>query len=668
MLCIFNSSLDGFQCIGTSPNSLFAYVTNGEGVTITKGQVVYAHSGTGDRMEVRLANNTQDSTSAKTIGVVYADIPAGNSGVIIIQGLLTGLNILKPVDGFADGQSLYLGATNGSFTKDKPSAPNHLVYVATITRANAGNAGSMYVKIQNGYELDEIHDVQILNPLTGHYLYYDSTAPGLWKNSGSWQGNTIAVGKGGTGFSTYAVGDLLYANGTSSFDKLSAVAFGQVLVSAGTNTAPAWSANPSLSTLTLTSAGSLTLGTSGAGGNTGEIIFRNSSNTNTITLRTGATSAAGGYNIVFPTAAPQNGQYMQFTSAGIGSWVNGTVTGVTTMANIGATPNADGATISGSTLTLQPAGISFGGVVTAGLQTFGGAKTFSSAVTISTASNQLILSSGINQLTINSGTSAAARIYTVPDVGTGSTFVMNSGDQSIGGSKTFTLALTISQLTNQLTLGATNSTTINAPNAGGAKTYTIPNVGTTSNFLMSTGVQSFSSILSISQASNTPMYINLQGLDGGGTWVHTEGVTGGILSPPLPNGARLIFRQYGSSYATYIGRATSINNLLFAANGSFEFWTQFTENIRLTNNTILVNNGSGTLQQVIGPRKTGWTVATGTANRGTFATFTPQTISNPPTQAQVQTISDHVVILSQRMKALIDDLHATAGHGLIGLT
>lgn len=69
---------------------------------------------------------------------------------------------------------------------------------------------------------------------------------------------------------------------------------------------------------------------------------------------------------------------------------------------------------------------------------------------------------------------------------------------------------------------------------------------------------------------------------------------------------------------------------------------------------------------VVGARKTGWTPATGTAARTAFATYTSQTISNPPTQAQVQAINDHVLILSQRLKALIDDLHATAGHGLIG--
>jgi len=49
------------------------------------------------------------------------------------------------------------------------------------------------------------------------------------------------------------------------------------------------------------------------------------------------------------------------------------------LAPIGATPNADGATITNGQLALQPANASFGGVVTTGTQSFSGQKTFSNA-------------------------------------------------------------------------------------------------------------------------------------------------------------------------------------------------------------------------------------------------------------------------------------------------
>ena len=55
---------------------------------------------------------------------------------------------------------------------------------------------------------------------------------------------------------------------------------------------------------------------------------------------------------------------------------------MTTLAAIGAAPNANAATISGATLNLQPASVSFGGVVTTGAQTFAGNKTFNNNVGI----------------------------------------------------------------------------------------------------------------------------------------------------------------------------------------------------------------------------------------------------------------------------------------------
>lgn len=179
MLCVFNSTLNGFQCIGTSPNSLFAYVTNDDSVTITKGQVVYAFGGTGDRMTVKLANNTSDATSARTVGVVFsASIAANQKGIIILQGLIDGLSILGLP--FVDGDSVYLGATNGAITRTKPYAPNHLVYVGTVTTASPGTSGRMYVKIQNGYELEELHDVSAQTPVDGDTLIYNSSN-GLWE-------------------------------------------------------------------------------------------------------------------------------------------------------------------------------------------------------------------------------------------------------------------------------------------------------------------------------------------------------------------------------------------------------------------------------------------------------------------------------------------------------
>ena len=183
MLCIYNTSLNGFQVIGTAPNSLFAYVTNADSVTITKGMPVYAFGGTGDRMTVKRANNSTDATSAQTVGLVLStSITAGQKGLIMMQGLLDGLSIL-PTATFADGDAVYLGATAGTITNVKPYAPNHLVYLGVVTTASNGSAGRMYVRIQNGYELSEIHDIDLITnaPTNNQVLTYESSTD-LWKN------------------------------------------------------------------------------------------------------------------------------------------------------------------------------------------------------------------------------------------------------------------------------------------------------------------------------------------------------------------------------------------------------------------------------------------------------------------------------------------------------
>ena len=185
MLCIYNSTLSAFQVIGTAPNTLLAYVTNAETSTITKGQAVYAFGGTGDRLKVKLAYNTSDATSASTLGIVLStSIAANQKGLIIMQGQLDGLSLF-PTATWADGDPVFLSATPGGVTKTKQYAPNHLVYLGIVTTASNGSAGRMYVKVQNGYELDELHNVQAQSPNNNDTLYYDNSVS-------QWKTNSIA--------------------------------------------------------------------------------------------------------------------------------------------------------------------------------------------------------------------------------------------------------------------------------------------------------------------------------------------------------------------------------------------------------------------------------------------------------------------------------------------
>jgi hypothetical protein len=153
-----------------------AYVTNAEAVTITKGQVVYIFGASGDRASVKLAKNTSDTFSSKTLGIVRADIAAGQAGWITTQGQVSGINL----GAYSPGDILWLDSVAGGFTKTKPVAPYHSVFVGVVERANAGN-GLIYVKPQNGQELGELHDTKITSPTNNQVLAY-TAATDIWEN------------------------------------------------------------------------------------------------------------------------------------------------------------------------------------------------------------------------------------------------------------------------------------------------------------------------------------------------------------------------------------------------------------------------------------------------------------------------------------------------------
>lgn len=113
--------------------------------------------------------------------------------------------------------------------------------------------------------------------------------------------------------------------------------------------------------------------------------FQNSSGTDLFGVRNdGAIAIAG--------SVGSSGQVLTSNGSAAASWTTISGSGVTTMAAIGSSPNANGASISGSTLTLQPADGSFGGVVTTGTQTFAGGKSFTGAVTVGSLASGAIAS------------------------------------------------------------------------------------------------------------------------------------------------------------------------------------------------------------------------------------------------------------------------------------
>ena len=195
----------------------FARVYNGSGAAMTKGQVVYIVGAQGNRIDVRLAQANAESTSANTIGLVAEPIAAGAEGWVQTTGPL----IKMVTTGLTAGAAIYLSPTTaGAYTTTKPSAPNHLVILGFVERVSA-TVGSIYLKIDNGYELDELHNVNISSPTGGQLLAYDQTA-GFWKNITLTDGTGVSIAETTAGAVTIglatAYGDTLnpYASKTAN--------------------------------------------------------------------------------------------------------------------------------------------------------------------------------------------------------------------------------------------------------------------------------------------------------------------------------------------------------------------------------------------------------------------------------------------------------------------
>lgn len=156
--------------------------------TLTKAayQVVKVSGAQGQRLAVDLAQANNDNNSADTLGVVTETIATNQEGFIITVGQLEGIDTTGSLQGetWGDGNVLYLSPTTpGAITNVKPNgSTGHIVVIGYVEYSHAVN-GKIYVKIMNGWELDELHNVYI-NPATlanKDVLTYDS-ATQLWNN------------------------------------------------------------------------------------------------------------------------------------------------------------------------------------------------------------------------------------------------------------------------------------------------------------------------------------------------------------------------------------------------------------------------------------------------------------------------------------------------------
>jgi hypothetical protein len=198
-------------------------------VAVNKGQPVYVSGANGTNMLVSLSSNNAEATSSKTLGLAASTMAINGQGSVISEGLLSGIDTSTATA----GDPVWLGV-NGALLlglANKPVAPAHMVSLGVVTRVHATN-GEIFVRVQNGFELDELHNVSIIGPSNGHLLKYNGSTQ-LWENASQ---STLSIAKtqvAGTAITaadTATVTNTMLANSTITVNGSSVSLGGSVTV------------------------------------------------------------------------------------------------------------------------------------------------------------------------------------------------------------------------------------------------------------------------------------------------------------------------------------------------------------------------------------------------------------------------------------------------------
>ena len=327
----------------------------------------------------------------------------------------------------------------------------------------------------------------VLSSLTASKPVFSDASKGLVSTG------TLAYDQGGTGQTSYAAGDIVYASATNTLSKLTVGTSGQVLkVTAGV---PAWETDTATGTVTsvalsapavftvsgspVTSSGTLALTYSGTA------LPEANGGTAQTTYTTGDFLYASGSNTLSKLAVGTTGQVLT-VAAGLPSWATDTTTGTVTSVGlsapafltVGSSPVTSSGTLaltfSGTAIPAANGGTAQTTYTTGDLLYASGANTLS----------KLAIGTSAQVLTVTGGApawgSAGAGTVTSVDMSGGTTGLTTSGGP-VTSSGTITLAGTLAAVN-----GGTAQTTYATGDllyASGANTLSKLAVGTTNQVL-----------------------------------------------------------------------------------------------------------------------------------------------------------------------------------------
>jgi hypothetical protein len=611
-------------------------VANGGTGTATPGIV----AGTNVTISGTWPNQTVNSSNpGGTVTSVALSLP----GIFSVSGSpVTGSGTLTGSLANETANTVFAGPTTGA-----AAAPTFRALVgADLPNPSASTLGGVQSKASVGS--------QWLNAISTAGVP-SSSQPAFSDISG-----TATAAQGGTGQSSYAIGDLLYASGATALSKLADVATGKVLRSGGVATAPAWGsinlstdldANtlPAANTAALTgdvtkSAGSNTttvaavnLGTATLTGTlpaantaalTGDVTKSAGSNTTTVgsiggkTVSLGAnftTTGAGAPTLAFP-ASP-----FTYTFQGSSDTLVGRAT----------TDTLTNKTLTSPAIT-TPTGIVKGDV---GLGNVDNTSDATKNAAVATLTNKTYDTAGVGNsfsingvaVTANTGTGAVARAvspaFTTPNLGTpsaatltnGTGLPISTGVSGLGTGVATALGVNVgtagAPVVNGGALGTpssgtgTNITGLNASNlSSGTVAAARGGAGTVTGALRADGSGN------VSQAASSD-------LSDSGAWTAT-----GAMTVACASGSGTL--SASGAYKQIMAKTIAIRFTLTVTTASTCVFPQVTLPFTAAGNGVLdfrENTGTGT-----NAAKTGAAAITGASNLATFSMYdgTNPSVSN----------------------------------------
>lgn len=196
-------------------------------------------------------NETTDATGGPH-AVLIASIGGGTTVTLVrgktVQVYCDGTNVIAVTEnvvslGTVTSVNASGGTTGMTFSGGPITTSGTLTMGGTLAAGSGGTGQSFYVTGDILYASGATTLAALPDVATGNALISGGVAAApSWGKIGltTHVSGTLPAGNGGTGISSYTVGDIIYASGATTLSALADVATGNALISGGVGVAPAW--------------------------------------------------------------------------------------------------------------------------------------------------------------------------------------------------------------------------------------------------------------------------------------------------------------------------------------------------------------------------------------------------------------------------------------------